>query len=222
MPDFSLVPVDHQPDFSDVSLVPVDHDPFSADGVTRQAQLQPAQTQPQSPPQPPANGAGLSDVGVSADRSMAPVPDRSSHLAPGDSYPTADAAAVAALEDINSISQLCGLEYAGRVYQKWLGYGDYSLAMVITHTHRHSRERHIRLHREIAYSRRYSTHWASMPGRITRTSVELIPRLTRIIRRKINEIVIPRQRLPISARPVVISTNMCPFQVSHLKVVSPC
>jgi hypothetical protein len=37
MPDFSLVPVDHQPDFGDVSLVPVDYDPFSADGVTRQA-----------------------------------------------------------------------------------------------------------------------------------------------------------------------------------------
>ena len=28
MPDYSLVPVDYQPDFSEVSLVPVDHDPF--------------------------------------------------------------------------------------------------------------------------------------------------------------------------------------------------
>jgi hypothetical protein len=28
MPDFSLVPVDYQPDFSDFSLVPVDYDPF--------------------------------------------------------------------------------------------------------------------------------------------------------------------------------------------------
>jgi len=37
MPDFSLVPVDHQPDFGGVSLVPVDYDPFSADGVTQQA-----------------------------------------------------------------------------------------------------------------------------------------------------------------------------------------
>lgn len=45
MPDFSLVPVDHQPDFEDVSLVPVDHDPFSADGVTLEAQAQSAQTQ---------------------------------------------------------------------------------------------------------------------------------------------------------------------------------
>jgi hypothetical protein len=37
MPDYSLVPVDHQPDFGDVSLVPIDYDPFSADGVTRQS-----------------------------------------------------------------------------------------------------------------------------------------------------------------------------------------
>jgi hypothetical protein len=46
MPSFSLVPVDHQPDFGDVSFVPVDHDPFSADGVTQQAQTQP-ESQPQ-------------------------------------------------------------------------------------------------------------------------------------------------------------------------------
>jgi hypothetical protein len=41
MPDYSLVPVDYQPDFSDFSLVPVDYDPFSADGVNQQAQIQP-------------------------------------------------------------------------------------------------------------------------------------------------------------------------------------
>jgi len=47
MPDFSLVPVDHQPDFSDVSLIPVDHDPFSADGASQQAGTQPeSQLQP--------------------------------------------------------------------------------------------------------------------------------------------------------------------------------
>jgi hypothetical protein len=40
MSDFSLVPVDHQPDFSDVSLIPVDHDPFSADDMIQQARLQ--------------------------------------------------------------------------------------------------------------------------------------------------------------------------------------
>jgi hypothetical protein len=34
MPDYTLVPVDYQPDFGDASLVPVDHDEFSADGVT--------------------------------------------------------------------------------------------------------------------------------------------------------------------------------------------
>ena len=42
MPDYSLVPVDHQPDFDDHSLVPVDHDPFTADGLTQQAQIQQA------------------------------------------------------------------------------------------------------------------------------------------------------------------------------------
>jgi hypothetical protein len=35
MPDYSLVPVDYQPDFNDHSFVPVDHDPFAADGVTQ-------------------------------------------------------------------------------------------------------------------------------------------------------------------------------------------
>src|SRR5260221_14351997 len=46
MPDFSLVPVDYQPDFSDVSLLPVANDPFSADEMIRQAQTQLA-SQPQ-------------------------------------------------------------------------------------------------------------------------------------------------------------------------------
>ncbi len=40
MPDYSLVPVDYQPDFDGYSLVPVDYDPFAADGVTQQAQFQ--------------------------------------------------------------------------------------------------------------------------------------------------------------------------------------
>jgi hypothetical protein len=72
MPDFSLVPVDHQPDFSDVSLVPVDHDPFSdSAGIVQQARAQPAQTQnqpaqsqPESPPQTPATGMGQPNVGA--------------------------------------------------------------------------------------------------------------------------------------------------------------
>ena len=69
MPDYSLVPVDYQPDFDDYSLVPVDHDPFAADGVTQQAQIQqpptptqPAQPQPQTQPQQPATGAGQPGV----------------------------------------------------------------------------------------------------------------------------------------------------------------
>src|ERR1700731_1511952 len=67
MPDYSLVPVDYQPDFNDYSLVPVDHDPFAADGPAQQAQIQQAQAQPQSPPQqPPPAGAGQPDAGVPA------------------------------------------------------------------------------------------------------------------------------------------------------------
>jgi len=57
MDDYSLVPVEHQPDFENVALVPVDHDPFSADGLMQQApgpqaQAQPPQTTPTSPAQP--------------------------------------------------------------------------------------------------------------------------------------------------------------------------
>ena len=61
MPDFSLVPIDHQPDFADVSLVPVDHDPFSADGMIQQAR-----TQLESQPQRLATGADLPNVGAPA------------------------------------------------------------------------------------------------------------------------------------------------------------
>jgi len=67
MPDYSLVPVDYQPDFDDYSLVPVDHDPFAADGVAQQSQIQQAQAQPQGPPQQqPATGAGQPDAGAPA------------------------------------------------------------------------------------------------------------------------------------------------------------
>ena len=51
MPDYSLVPVDYQPDFDDYSLVPVDYDPFAADGLAQQAQFQ----QPPTPTQPQAH-----------------------------------------------------------------------------------------------------------------------------------------------------------------------
>jgi hypothetical protein len=57
MPDFSLVPVDHQPDFENVSLVPVDHDPFAADNTVRQTRLQLAT-------QPLETGAVHSDLGA--------------------------------------------------------------------------------------------------------------------------------------------------------------
>ena len=65
MPDYSLVPVDHQPDFDDYSLVPVDHNPFAADGPAQQAQIQQAQAQV-PPQQPPAAGAGQPDAGAPA------------------------------------------------------------------------------------------------------------------------------------------------------------
>ena len=68
MPDFSLVPVDHQPDFGDVSFIPVDHDPFSAD-----AMIQQAGTQPESQLQPPATGVALLDVGTPAVSTAAPI-----------------------------------------------------------------------------------------------------------------------------------------------------
>ena len=67
MPNYSLVPVDHQPDFDGHSLVPVDYDPFAADGPAQQAQIQQAQAEPQGPPQqPPAMGAGQPDAGAPA------------------------------------------------------------------------------------------------------------------------------------------------------------
>ena len=47
-------------------------------------------------------------------------------LAAGDSYGTRDAAAIAALQEINPTSISGNVEHAGRVYQQWLGLGSYS------------------------------------------------------------------------------------------------
>jgi hypothetical protein len=67
MPDYSLVPVDYQPDFDGYTLVHVDYDPFSADGVAQQWRIQQAQAEPQGPPQQqPATGAGQPDAGAPA------------------------------------------------------------------------------------------------------------------------------------------------------------
>ncbi|MCK1393665.1 HNH endonuclease [Bradyrhizobium sp. 1] len=73
MTDYSLVPVEHQPDFENASLVPVDHDPFSADGVTQpaqspQEQAQQAQTQPMQSQQ-----AQTKQPAMGASRSSAPI-----------------------------------------------------------------------------------------------------------------------------------------------------
>jgi hypothetical protein len=62
MPDYSLVPVDYQPDFDGYSLVPVDHDPFTEDGVAQQSQIQQPPTPAQPQPQQPAMGAGQPGV----------------------------------------------------------------------------------------------------------------------------------------------------------------
>jgi hypothetical protein len=91
MPDYTLVPVDHQPDFGDYSLVPVDYDPFAADGVAQQPQIQQAQAEPQGPPQqqphsqplqpslpqPPAMGVGQLVAGASANNAQATTPANS-------------------------------------------------------------------------------------------------------------------------------------------------
>jgi hypothetical protein len=45
MSDYSLVPVDYQPDFGNVSLVPVDHDPFIEEGEAHEAQTPLGQAQ---------------------------------------------------------------------------------------------------------------------------------------------------------------------------------
>jgi len=47
-------------------------------------------------------------------------------LAPGDSYPSAADAAIAATNDINHQSITENREYAGRIYKKWWGLGSYS------------------------------------------------------------------------------------------------
>ena len=71
MPEFSLVPVDHQPDFGNVSFIAVDHDPFSADGAIQQAGAQ-----PESQLQPLATGTDLPDVGAPAVNAQAPASDK--------------------------------------------------------------------------------------------------------------------------------------------------
>jgi len=60
MDDYSLVPVDHQPDFENVSLVPVDYDPYAAAGVAPPVpiQPQPAQNQPTANGPDPAQTSG--------------------------------------------------------------------------------------------------------------------------------------------------------------------
>jgi len=63
MDEYSLVPVEHQPDFENASLVPVDHDPFSADGASQQALGQQAQGEPAQPPPQQTATAGRLYVG---------------------------------------------------------------------------------------------------------------------------------------------------------------
>jgi hypothetical protein len=82
MPDYTLVPVDYQPDFDGYSLVPVDYDPFAADGVAQQSQIQYAQAQTQGPPQQqPATGAGQPDAGApAADGVLTPLREKGTDI----------------------------------------------------------------------------------------------------------------------------------------------
>jgi hypothetical protein len=74
MPDYTLVPVDYQPDFGDYTLVPVDYDPFAGDRVAQQSQVQYAQAQPQGPlQQQPGTGAGEPDAGAPAATPIDPL-----------------------------------------------------------------------------------------------------------------------------------------------------
>jgi A nuclease of the HNH/ENDO VII superfamily with conserved WHH len=108
--DYSLVPVDHQPDFENVSLVPVEHDPFIEEGEAQQAQSQQALTQPVQPPDqppqqpaagvarlyvgPPANNTQASEVGESwspdAEDSDTSGPSRSAASTPAQGKPVYD------------------------------------------------------------------------------------------------------------------------------------
>jgi hypothetical protein len=70
MPDYTLVPVAHQPDFDDYSLVPADYDPFAHGGPIQQARTQPASQpqpnagfdQPPSAPQTPGSAPPLPPI----------------------------------------------------------------------------------------------------------------------------------------------------------------
>jgi hypothetical protein len=58
MADYSLVPVDHQPDFGDASLVPVEHDPFGADSGTKTDGVANGDIACRSEPAPPIVSSG--------------------------------------------------------------------------------------------------------------------------------------------------------------------
>jgi hypothetical protein len=70
MADYSLIPVDYQPDFGDYSLVPVDYDPFIADDIIQRTRTQLASQpqpdagfdQPPSAPQTPGSAPPLSPI----------------------------------------------------------------------------------------------------------------------------------------------------------------
>jgi hypothetical protein len=84
MSDYSLIPVDHQPDFGDVSLVPVEHDPFDGDDVTPPAQ-----------PKSPTTGVSPANLGAPANSTQASEageswnPDSENNVIPGSNPSTA-------------------------------------------------------------------------------------------------------------------------------------
>jgi hypothetical protein len=58
MADYSLVPVDHQPDFADASLVPVEHDPFGTNSGTKTDGAASGDIAGRSEPAPPVVSSG--------------------------------------------------------------------------------------------------------------------------------------------------------------------
>ena len=100
MAEYSLVPVDYQPDFPGVSLVPVDHDPFGAGGATQppplqlaqpvlqSAQPQPASPRPGSSTQQPPTGVGQPNVVASTVGAQTTAPMQLNPYPAG--YPTYD------------------------------------------------------------------------------------------------------------------------------------
>ncbi len=115
MGDYSLVPVEHQPDFENVSLVPVEHDPFSADGLSL-----PAGTQPEGRSQNVATGTAPSTV-------SAPVAD--TPAAVGESHNRGSAVASAPSRTATENPKAAPMSSAPSNFSFWPAWGNVGAAM---------------------------------------------------------------------------------------------